>query len=84
MEIINDQSNQNASGVHKLYRSRNGKIGGVCQGLADYMNCDVVLVRVLAAVGLFVPCVPAFLAYIVMWLIVPLEPQSNRNNQYNK
>ena len=43
MEIINDNREP-----RRLYRSRRRIIGGVCQGLADYFNVDVVLVRIIA------------------------------------
>lgn len=58
----------------RLYRSRTEKmVGGVCGGLAQYLNVDVTLVRalwvivsLLAGTGL--------LAYIILWAIIPLEP----------
>ena len=57
----------------KLYRSRNGRIGGVCQGLADYFNIDVTIVRVIFVIALlFVG--GGLLAYLLLWLVVPLEP----------
>lgn len=57
----------------RLYRSRKRIIGGVCQGLADYFNVDVVLVRIIALFALF--CLSAgFWVYLVLWIVVPLEP----------
>lgn len=57
----------------RLYRSRSRIIGGVCQGLADYFNVDVVLVRIIALFALF--CLSAGLwVYLVLWIVVPLEP----------
>lgn len=49
-------------------------IGGVCAGLAEFMNLDPTLVRV-AYVLLSILSVgfPGLLIYILMWLIVPLE-----------
>lgn len=61
----------------RLYRSRNPKmIGGVCAGLAKYFNLDVVLVRIIFAVGLFIPVCDTmfFLTYIALWIAAPLEP----------
>jgi phage shock protein PspC (stress-responsive transcriptional regulator) len=57
----------------KLLRSRTDTvIAGVCGGLARYLNIDVTLVRVF-----FVAVVLAggagVLAYIILWLIMPLE-----------
>lgn len=79
MEIINGNKEPK-----RLYRSRRRIIGGVCQGLADYFNVDVVLVRIIALFALF--CFSAGLwVYLVLWIVVPLEPADrnaydNRNN----
>jgi phage shock protein PspC (stress-responsive transcriptional regulator) len=58
----------------RLYRSVNDKtIGGVCGGLADYFNIDVVLIRV-AFVLLLLFGGGGFLAYIVLWIVIPQQP----------
>lgn len=67
MEIMND----NRSGK-RLYRSRNRIIGGVCQGLADYFNVDVVLVRIIALFALF-SFTAGLWVYLVLWIVVPLQ-----------
>lgn len=68
MEIINDNNKP-----RRLYRSRNRIIGGVCQGLADYFNVDVVIVRIIALFALF--CFSAgFWVYLILWIVVPPEP----------
>ena len=45
----------------KLYRSRNDKmVSGVCAGIANYLNIDPTLVRVIYAVlSVFTAFVPA-------------------------
>ena len=59
----------------RLYRSRIHKVfGGVCGGLANYFNMDVVLVRLLYALGLLFGCGFFFLLYIALWIVAPLEP----------
>ena len=58
----------------KLYRSRTDrKIWGVCGGLAKYFNIDSTIVRVVTIVSLFVGTL-GFWIYIVMAIVVPLEP----------
>lgn len=58
--------------VKKLYRDPDSRtIGGVCGGLALYTNVDIVLVRVLFIVSLFMGGV-GFWAYIIFWLVAPL------------
>lgn len=63
----------------KLYRSRNGVIGGVCRGLADYFNSDVVPVRILAVLALLFGTL-GFWVYLVCWIFIPLEPRGYRDN----
>ncbi len=58
----------------KLYRSRKDKmIGGVAGGLAEYFDIDPTLVRIIFIVTLFIGG-GGFLAYIIMWIVVPEEP----------
>jgi phage shock protein C len=60
--------------TRKLYRSRKSrKVAGVCGGLADYLNTDPTVVRVLFIV-LAVLGGAGALIYLAMWLIVPEEP----------
>jgi phage shock protein C len=57
----------------RLYRSRKERmIAGVCGGLANYFNIDPTWVR-LIFVLLFFAGGAALLAYVILWLIVPLE-----------
>lgn len=59
----------------KLTRSRTDKmIGGVCAGLADYLNMDVSLVRVLyILVSIMSSAFPGLLVYIILLLVIPEE-----------
>jgi phage shock protein C len=60
----------------KLARSRaDRKIAGVCSGLAEYLELDTSLVRILwffitLACGIF----PGVVAYVIAWIIIPEEP----------
>jgi len=65
----------------KLYRDEfHQKIGGVCAGLAEYLNADVTLIRILFVVFAFVSV--GFVAYIILWIVVPKKgfPFSSFNN----
>ena len=61
----------------KLMRSRaERKIVGVCAGLAQYLDLDASLVRILCffialATGVF----PGVVTYLLAWIIVPEEPE---------
>ena len=60
--------------IRRLSRSRtDGKIAGVCAGLADYLDVDVVLVRTGWVVFSIVPgaIIGGVLAYIAAWLLMP-------------
>jgi len=58
----------------RLYRSREEKIiGGVCGGLAEYLNVDPTLIR-LALVLITLLGGAGIIAYLVLWVIVPLAP----------
>ena len=62
-------SNQ-PTGNKKLFRDENDKVlGGVCSGLANYFNMDVVITRIIFVVLLFSGV--GFLTYIIMWIAVP-------------
>jgi phage shock protein C len=60
--------------VRRLTRSRTqGKIAGVCAGIADYFEVDVVLVRAAWVVLSIVPgaIIGGLLAYLAAWLLMP-------------
>lgn len=48
-----------------------GVLGGVCAGLADYLNVDTTVVRVVTALIVVFSFFAGLLAYLVMWLIIP-------------
>jgi len=57
----------------RLYRSSKDKqLGGVCGGLADYLEIDSSVVRIASILLLFVAGT-GFLAYLVAWLVIPLD-----------
>jgi phage shock protein PspC (stress-responsive transcriptional regulator) len=59
--------------ARRLYRDENHKVlGGVCSGLANYFNIDVVVVRIIFVVLLGVLLIP----YIVLWVAVPSSATS--------
>lgn len=59
---------------NRLYRSRTDKvIGGVSGGLADYINIDPVVVRILFVL-LAVFGGSGVLVYIILWIVIPEQP----------
>ena len=60
----------------RLYRiPSQGRIAGVCAGIAEYLNADVTLIRLLWIVLSVVPggIIGGIIAYIAAWLIMPTE-----------
>jgi phage shock protein C len=67
----------------KLYRDEYHKVlGGVCSGLAEYFEMDVTLVRLIFFFSIFVIGV-SFLAYIVLWIVLPRKDYTYNNPNYN-
>lgn len=65
---------KSSQSYRKLWRSRkNRKIAGVCGGLGDYFNVDPTWIRIIFVI-FFLLGGTAFLVYLFMWLLVPLEP----------
>lgn len=58
----------------KLYRKPNDQmIVGVCSGLADYLGLDTTVVR-LIFVLLFFLGGNGILIYIILWILMPVQP----------
>ena len=53
------------------------KIAGVCGGFAEYLEIDVTLVRLIWLAALFLGGW-GLIAYIVAWIVMPLEPLPQR------
>lgn len=59
----------------KFYRSATDKkIAGVCAGIANYFGWDPLLVRI-GFIVVFCGYGFGLLAYILLWLLAPVEPQ---------
>ena len=58
---------------NRLFRNIDSKvIGGVASGIADYLQIDVTVVRVLLVLSFFIPKpFPIVLIYIVLWIVMP-------------
>lgn len=61
----------------RLWRSReNRMIAGVCGGLAEWLAWTPTSVRVLyVIVSVLSVAFPGILAYLILWLFMPLEPR---------
>ncbi len=69
--------------TRKLYRSRNGKVFGVCQGIADWKDLPADTLRLIVGVSILVTGIfPGILIYALVALLLPLEP-SGRESRYS-
>src|SRR5689334_24149710 len=58
----------------RLYRDASDKLlGGVCSGIANYMNVDPAVVRLLFAIITFGGFGFGILIYILLWIILPVR-----------
>jgi phage shock protein PspC (stress-responsive transcriptional regulator) len=56
----------------RLYRDTSDKmIGGVCSGISSYIGIDPAIVRILFAIISFGGFGLGFLAYIILWIVLP-------------
>lgn len=60
--------------MKKLQRNRGSRLGGVCSGLADYLEIDESVVRTIFVVSIFTP-IPITFVYLILWVILPKEPK---------
>lgn len=69
----------------RLYRNEHDKkVAGVASGLADYMQVDVTIVRLLFVLATIFLAGTGLLVYIIMWIILPVhnDPVA-RFNKFN-
>ena len=57
----------------RLYRSKKERmLGGVCGGLAEYLDTDTTLVRLVwALLTIVTGLIAGIIGYLVAWIIVP-------------
>lgn len=57
----------------RLYRSRGDKmIAGICGGMGEYFKIDPVIIRLVFVILAFIQGI-GIIAYILLWIIVPME-----------
>ncbi len=60
----------------RLYRSRtDAMLGGVCGGLGQYLNVDPTIIRLILVLMALMGG-HGILVYLILWLVIPLEPVS--------
>jgi len=58
--------------IKKLVRPKKGRaIAGVCIGIANYLNVDPTVIRVLWVFLLLPGGLPGLIPYVLCWIIIP-------------
>ena len=68
-----------ADGPPRAYRrlmrsSVDKKIAGVCGGVAEYLEIDSALVRVLWLIAIIFPIPLGLVSYLIAWIVLPIAP----------
>lgn len=59
----------------RLYRSLSDRmLAGICAGLANYMDMDPTVIRLIFVLLFFVTGPGILLAYLIMAIVIPNEP----------
>ena len=68
--------------MKRLYRStKDRKIAGVCGGIAEHLDVDPTIVRLIAVVFALATVVfPFLIGYLIAWWVVPLEGEMTPGN----
>jgi phage shock protein C len=68
-----ERQRQNVSYKHLTLSATDSKIAGVCGGIAEYLDVDPTVVRLIWLVLSIVPggIVGGVVAYLVAWIIIP-------------
>ncbi|MGB8644565.1 MAG: PspC domain-containing protein [Anaerolineae bacterium] len=62
--------------TRRLYRdTRQAMVGGVCAGLAEYLNFDPTIVRLIFVLMALLGG-HGILVYLILWLVIPPAPQA--------
>lgn len=74
-----------AYSARKLYRSRRGKIFGICQGIADWRDLPVEYIRIfMILVFIFSGFFPVGILYFLAALIIPVEPAGYGESKFGE
>ncbi|MBQ5982761.1 MAG: PspC domain-containing protein [Prevotella sp.] len=55
----------------KIYRSNDRIIGGVCSGIAEYLDIDPTIFRIGYALLTLCTAFSGVLLYLLLWIVIP-------------
>lgn len=62
-----------------LRDEKQGKIGGVCAGIANYFGWELWVVRIIAVTALILATKVTFVTYIVAWVVLDKAPKTKKS-----
>ncbi len=80
--IMTSQASDGKKTTKRLYLSETDKkIAGICGGIAEYMDVDPTIVRVVAVVGAILTGVlPFVIGYLIAWMIIPSKSTGQKES----
>ncbi len=73
---MNESWNMTHSSERRLTRNKiEGKIGGVCAGIGDYLGWDHTMIRIITILLILFFGVP-LIAYFILWVLMPSDPRA--------
>lgn len=80
----NDGYNYSREPARQLRRNKiEGKLGGVCAGIGDYLGWDHTMVRILTILLIVFTGVP-LIAYFILWLLMPVDSRAPYVREYRE
>ena len=72
------------AGPHRLTRNTiDGKLGGVCAGIGDYLGWDHTLIRIITILLFLFTGLP-LLAYFIFWIVMPKDQRAPYIREYRE
>lgn len=70
----------------KLYRNtKNKMVSGVCSGIADYLNIDPTIIRLIwAIITAFTAFFAGIILYVIFAIVIPEEPEVYDYSDYEQ
>lgn len=68
------QNGEPSPNPHRLYRSPDRILGGVCAGIADYFGVRSRLIRIVAIIAFLMFPPPTIFLYLAAWWFLPERP----------
>jgi phage shock protein C len=79
-----DYDDYNRPATRRLTRNTvDGKLGGVCAGIADYLGWDQTMVRILTILLIIFTALP-LIAYFILWVFMPKDSRAPYIREYRE